>query len=41
MTLRMPMSSRNFKPSTLEIRLNKVRVGAITNLPYDRNQFFL
>src|SRR6266852_3576300 len=39
MTLRMPMSSRSLKPLTLEVRLNKVRVGAITNLPYDRNQF--
>lgn len=27
------------RPSVLEVRLNQVRVGTLTNLPYDRNLF--
>jgi serine/threonine-protein kinase HipA len=33
------MSNHSLKPVVLEVRLNQVRVGTITNLPYDRNLF--
>lgn len=33
------MKTKNISPSVLEVRLNQVRVGSITNLPYDRNLF--
>ncbi len=40
MSLRTWMKNpRNPKPSVLDVWLNQVRVGSITNLPYDRNLF--
>ncbi|HEX5433779.1 MAG TPA: HipA domain-containing protein [Candidatus Angelobacter sp.] len=35
----MSMNKHDHKPSVLEVWLNQVRVGTITNLPYDRNLF--
>jgi serine/threonine-protein kinase HipA len=35
----LTMSKHSSKPIVLEVRLNQVQVGTITNLPYDRNLF--